>query len=226
MTAPRSPIVDISGPDRFQSVFDVSRETLERLQIYETLLRQWQNTINLVAPSTMDGIWQRHFADSAQILAHAPKSAETWLDVGSGGGFPGLVVAMLLADPGQASPPKAVRLIESDARKAAFLREVARQTQLSVDILCGRIEKIAIQDKFDSDVITARALAPLDRLLPLISPFFSVKSKALLLKGRNVAAEIKAAEKNWRFDCVLVPSLTDRDARLVVISDLQAKSEG
>ena len=179
-----------------------------------------------VAPSTLDDLWQRHFADSAQIVAHVPETADTFLDLGSGGGFPGLVLAMLVADSRRSRPPKAFRLIESDARKAAFLREVARQTDLPVDILCGRIEKIAIQDRFDSDVITARALAPLDRLLHLVSPFFSVKSKAFLLKGRTFAAEIEAAEKNWRMVCDLVPSLTDRDARLIVISNLQAKSEG
>ncbi len=226
MTATSPPIVDISGPEAFQAAFNVSRETMERLEIYANLLRDWQKTINLVAPSTLDHLWQRHFADSAQVLVHTPETAVTWLDLGSGGGFPGLVLAILVTDMGRATQPKAFRLIESDARKAAFLREVARQTKLPVDILCGRIEKIAIQDRFDSDVITARALAPLDRLLPLISPFFSVKSKAFLLKGRNAAAEIKAAEKNWRFVCDLVPSLTDRDARLIVISDLQAKSEG
>ncbi len=226
MTANTSPLGDISGPDSFQAAFNVSRETMARLKIYAGLVRDWQKTINLVAPSTLDHLWQRHFADSAQILAQIPETAETYLDLGSGGGFPGLVLAILLADPDHSSSPKAFRLIESDARKAAFLREVVRQTDVPVDILCGRIEKIAIQDRFDSDVITARALAPLDRLLPLISPFFSVKSKALLLKGRNAAAEIEAAEKNWRLVCDLVPSLTDRDARLIVISDLQAKSEG
>lgn len=226
MTTNSSPHHDISGPEAFQAAFNVSRETIERIEIFAGLLRDWQKTINLVAPSTLDHLWHRHFADSAQLATHVPETAETFLDLGSGAGFPGLVLAMLVTDAARPHPLTAFRLVESDARKAAFLREVARQTDLPVDILCGRIEKFAIQDRFDSDVITARALAPLDRLLPLISPFFSVKSKALLLKGRNAASEIEAAEENWRMVCELVPSLTDRDARLIVISDLQAKSEG
>lgn len=219
-------ILDITGPDSFHAAFNVSRETLERLETYAALLVKWQRTINLVAPGTLDAVWQRHFADSAQILALMPPNAQSWLDLGSGGGFPGLVLAILLNDPGREKPPKHIRLIESDVRKAAFLREVARQVGISVDILCERIEKIAIHDKFDSDVITARALAPLDRLLPLVSPFFSVKSKAFLLKGQNVQSEVQAAEKNWQLTYDLVPSRTDRDARIVVISNLQAKSEG
>ena len=225
MTQPEKHL-EISSPEAFQAAFNVSRETLARLETYAGLVRQWQKTINLVAPSTLDHIWQRHFADSAQLLALAPPDARSWLDLGSGGGFPGLVIAILLADPDQGRPSSRVRLIESDARKAAFLREVARRVAVPVDILCGRIEKIAIQDRFDSDVITARALAPLDRLLSMISQFFSVKSKALLLKGRSAQSEIAVAEKNWHLTCDLVPSLTDRDARVIVISDLQAKSEG
>lgn len=225
MTQPGS-LSNIKGAADFQAAFNVSRETLDRLETYAGLLRTWQKTINLVAPSTLDALWHRHFADSAQVLALAPAGARSWLDLGTGAGFPGLVLAILRADPQRQGPDGPTRLIECDARKAAFLRQVAREVELPVDILCERIEKIAIQDKFDSDVITARALAPLDRLLPLISPFFSVKSKALLLKGRNAQEELRAAEKKWQVTSNLVPSLTDRDARIVVISDLQAKSEG
>lgn len=214
-----------TGPDSFQDAFNVSRETIERLTIYAELLARWQKTINLVASKTLDQVWHRHFADSAQLLKLAPDRARSWLDLGSGGGLPGLVLAILLDGGEEKSKPDRFRLVESDARKAAFLREVARQLSLPVDILCERIEKVAIQDTFDSDVITARALAPLDRLLPLVSPFFSVKSKALLMKGRMVQDEIQSAEKNWQFEFELVPSLTDPDARIVVISDLQAKSE-
>ena len=225
MTDTRSSL-HITGPKSFRSAFNVSRETLARLELYAELMRKWQKTINLVAPSTLDDIWQRHFADSAQVLALALENTETWLDLGSGAGFPGLVLAILLHDERGMASPAFVRLIESDARKAAFLKEVARQTEVPVDILNGRIEKIAIQDRFDSDVITARALAPLDRLLPLISPFFSVKSKALLLKGRSAEAEIEDASQAWHLSYECVPSRTDRDASIIVISDLQAKSEG
>lgn len=226
MTRELQPPLAISGPEAFQAAFDVSRETIARLSTYAELIATWQRTINLVAPGTLGEIWQRHFADSAQVLGYAPPEAKSWLDLGSGAGFPGLVIAIMVSGPEWPTPPESIRLIESDRRKAAFLREVVRQLDLPVDILCERIEKIAIQSKFDSDVITARALAPLDRLLALVSPFFTVKSKALLLKGRNVRSELLAAEKNWRFTSDLVASRTDPEARIVIISDLQAKSEG
>ena len=146
----------ITGADEFQRVFSVSRETVERLRVYESVLKTWQKTINLVAPSTLGDVWHRHFADSAQILRFAPADARTWYDFGSGGGFPGLVAAILLAERGQAR----VTLVESDTRKAAFLGEVARKTGIAVEIRSERIEKVAIQAKSQSvDVISARALA-------------------------------------------------------------------
>ena len=116
-------IIHVRGPKDFSDAFAVSRETLARLETYEAKLKQWQKTINLVAPSTLDEVWQRHFADSAQLWALAPPAAKHWLDVGSGAGFPGLVLAILGAE------KKATRhtLVESDSRKAAFLREVARE---------------------------------------------------------------------------------------------------
>jgi 16S rRNA (guanine527-N7)-methyltransferase len=208
----------IKDAQDFAGAFSVSRETLERLGTYEALLRRWQQTINLVAPSTLPDIWGRHFADSAQLLALAPPGAKRWLDLGSGAGFPGLVVAILLAERGGQ-----VTLIESDSRKAAFLREVARQTGAPVDILCERIEKGATQAKVD--VITARALAPLPRLLDLSAPYFSSDTVGLFLKGREVPSEIEAARRRWQFSVKLHPSLTDPDARIVVVRALQANTE-
>jgi 16S rRNA (guanine527-N7)-methyltransferase len=214
----------------FARTFSVSRETLERLGSYEALLRQWQKTINLVAPSTLPDIWSRHFADSAQLLALAPPGAKRWLDLGSGAGFPGLVVAILLAEQDQ----RHVTLIESDTRKASFLREVARQTGVPVDILCRRIEKGATHDSVVSretdacgkwDVITARALAPLPRLLDLSAPCFSSDTVGFFLKGREAQAEIEAAQRHWQFSVKLHPSLTDADARIVEVRALQAKTE-
>ena len=133
------PPIPIGGQDDFAAAFNVSRETIARLETYEALLRQWQKAVNLVAPSTLDAIWHRHFADSAQLLPLAP-GARTWVDLGSGAGFPGLVVAILLADrvthphprplPAEgegAAAPTHVTLIESNARKCAFLREVVRK---------------------------------------------------------------------------------------------------
>ena len=129
----------IKNADDFARHFDVSRETIDKLLTYEALLRQWQKTINLVAESTLDAIWSRHFADSAQLLALAPPVANRWLDLGSGAGFPGLVLAVMLAGRDGAK----VTLVESDTRKAAFLGEVARRTGASVDIRPERIEKAA-----------------------------------------------------------------------------------
>jgi len=213
----------ISTPEAFAEAFGVSRETLDRLATYETLLKTWQRTINLVAPSTLEDVWHRHFADSAQLVPLAPADARIWVDVGSGAGFPGLVCAMLLAEKGQCR----VALVESDTRKAAFLSEVARKTGVAVEIVAARIEKIATQDKFGSiDVLSARALAPLDKLLELVAPMFSANTTALLLKGRDALLEIEEAQKAWSFDYALTPSLTESEARVAAIRNLQVKTEG
>jgi 16S rRNA (guanine527-N7)-methyltransferase len=249
----------IRGPEDFAAAFDASRETLDRLAAYEQLLRQWQKTINLVAPSTLDAIWHRHFADSAQLLPLAPY-AQTWVDLGSGAGFPGLVVAILLASPpppcgeglgvggiptadvlqspplcpfpagGEGTTASRITLIDSDARKCAFLREVVRQTgiaaRVTVDILSTRIEVAATQASLQgSDVVCARALAPLDRLLNLATPLSSSRTVGLFLKGRDAATELKVAEKMWDFNAELVTSRTDRNARIVVIRRLQPKAK-
>ena len=204
----------------FASRFPVSRETIDKLLAYEGLLRQWQKTINLVAPSTLDTIWSRHFADSAQLLALAPADAKRWLDLGSGAGFPGLVLAIMLAERGGAK----VTLIESDTRKAAFLGEVARRTGAPVDIRPDRIEKVATQSKLGAvDVITARALAPLPRLLELAAPAFAAQTIGLFLKGREAESEVDAARERWAFDGALQPSVTDASGRIVVIRALEAK---
>ena len=184
----------IAGPVEFAAAFGVSRETIGRLEVYASVLQRWQKTINLVAPSTVGDVWHRHFADSAQVLALAPAGPLRWLDLGSGGGFPGLVIGLMLAE----RPGSAVTLIESDARKCAFLREVVRQTGLGallrVDILTGRIELAANTSKVGVvDVISARALAPLDRLLGWCQPYFGAGTIGLLPKGRDVDAELAVA---------------------------------
>jgi 16S rRNA (guanine527-N7)-methyltransferase len=213
----------IATPEDFARAFGVSRETVERLKAYEALLKQWQKTINLVAPSTLPDIWHRHFADSAQLLALAPPAVERWLDLGSGAGFPGLVLAILLAERGSGR----MTLIESDTRKAAFLAEVARRVGVPVDIRGTRIEKTATQAKLGPvDVVTARALAPLPRLLDLSAPFFSGPTMGQFLKGREAEAEVDAARKLWDFEPELHQSLTDASGRIVVIRALNAKTEG
>ncbi len=251
----------IAGPADFAAAFNVSRETIQRLETYAALLRRWQKTVNLVGASTLDAIWHRHFADSAQIVRLAP-AAQSWLDLGSGAGFPGLVVAILLAgrDPpppggvpsplveeGQGGgygrtavagiPPTPdlspqgggearVTLIESDTRKVAFLREVARKTGIGVDILSTRIETAATQSKLTRpEVITARALAPLDRLFGLAANLSSPTTVGIYLKGREAAAEIETAANTWDFAFETIASLTDAAGRIVVIRNLQPKSK-
>ena len=221
MIAQPQPVCEISGPDAFAAAFSVSRETLERLKIYESLLQQWQKTINLVAPSTLNQVWHRHFADSAQLVKLAPPVPNTWVDLGSGAGFPGLVAAIMLAETARTK----FTLIESDSRKAAFLRETARATAVPVDILGCRIEAAATRASMrQSAVISARALSPLVRLLALAAPFTANESVCLFPKGREVSRELKAAENEWDFDCELVPSLTDAEARIAVIRNLRPKS--
>lgn len=183
--------------------------------MYEKLLQHWQKTINLVAPATLPQVWHRHFADSAQLVALAPPEPKTWVDLGSGAGFPGLVVAILLAESGKSQ----VTLVESDSRKAAFLREAARQVAVPVDILAVRIEAAATRFILRHvDVVSARALAPLVRLVGLAQPFLGPGTVCLFPKGREAARELQAAEKEWEFVSELVQSRTQPDARIVRLS--------
>lgn len=210
----------ISSPSDFAAAYAVSRETADRLALYADLLRQWQRTINLVAPSTLDAVWQRHMADSAQLLALAPATPEHWVDVGSGAGFPGLVIAILLAEHG--APP--VTLVESDTRKAAFLAEVARRTGVTVDIRASRIEKPATRINLPpARVVSARALAPLGKLLALTAPYLRPDGTALFLKGRDWAAELSEAEQDWHFTAEAIASRTDAEARVLRLTRITTR---
>jgi 16S rRNA (guanine527-N7)-methyltransferase len=212
----------IQDANEFREAFGVSRETTDRLDLYARLLETWQRTINLVASTTLPQLWHRHFADSAQLVGLAPPRARTWIDLGSGAGFPGLVAAILLAETNRCQ----VTLVESDTRKCAFLREVARQTGIAVDIINARIETLSTQARIaEVDVISARALAPLDRLLELSRPLFSSGTEALFQKGRGAATEIEAARRRWAFESSCVPSLTDRDGQIVLVRALRGKTE-
>lgn len=207
----------------FQDRYGVSRETLARFETYAALLNRWQKAVQLVAPSTIGDVWGRHFADSAQLVELAPAAAATWLDLGSGAGFPGLVVALLL----QERRPIRVTLIESDSRKAAFLREVARQTGAPVDIFSARIEFDTTQAKVGTvDVISARALAPLERLLGLAYPYWHADTVGLFPKGRDAEAELSSARARWSFDAELVPSASDGLGKIIVVRNLAARTEG
>lgn len=220
---PRSPLpTPISGPDDFGRAFNVSRETIDQLNVYVSLLTQWQKRINLVANATLAEVWHRHIADSAQIVALAPPSPRTWLDLGSGGGFPGLVVAIMLRAAGAR-----IILVESDRRKCAFLAEVARQTGITVEIQTARIEQTATQGMLGAvDVVSARALAPLVRLISLSLPFFGDDTIGIFPKGRGAESEIAEARATWAFDAETVPSLTDEAARIVLVRRPRAITEG
>ncbi|MEM7774812.1 MAG: 16S rRNA (guanine(527)-N(7))-methyltransferase RsmG [Pseudomonadota bacterium] len=221
MTAAENPAW-ISSAEDFRNRFTVSRETIDKLEIYHSHLLRWQPAVNLVAKRTINDIWHRHFADSAQLLALLPQGATRLVDLGSGGGFPGLVLAILLAD----RQPKTV-LIESDQRKAAFLRDVARVVEIDVVVLSTRIETDAsVGHVGKADVVTARALAPLDRLFELAHPYCSSSTVCVFPKGRDVARELETARRIWHFAVELVPSLTDDDARIAVVRTLQRTDEG
>lgn len=203
----------IRGPADFQHAFSVSHETVERLTAYEALLRQWQKAMNLVAPATLDEIWPRHFADCAQLVSLAP-SALKWLDLGSGAGFPGLVIAIMTAN----HQDRSVHLVESNKRKCAFLSEVARRTGIAVTIHEERIEDVVREGRVtDVDVVTARALAPLDRLLSMAEGFFSNGTVALFLKGREAGREIEEARGRAGFSFRAIPSRVHDEGRIVEV---------
>jgi 16S rRNA (guanine527-N7)-methyltransferase len=199
----------------FAKVFSVSHETLEKLKLYAQLLVKWQKAVNLVAPATIPKMWRRHFADSAQLLHLAP-NAKIWVDLGSGGGFPALVIAIMLAN----QEGCCVHLIESNARKCAFLSEVARQTGASARVHNARIADIAASGAIPAaDAVTARALAPLDALLELALPFFGNASAALFLKGREAGVEIADARKRWVFDLKIHKSVSDAEGQILEIGN-------
>jgi 16S rRNA (guanine527-N7)-methyltransferase len=193
----------------------VSRETFGRLSLHASLLAKWQHTINLVSPSTLSAIWSRHILDSAQLMDHIPSGAGTWLDLGSGGGFPGLVCAAIALEK---NPEIHFTLVEADLRKAAFLREAARQMNLSLGVMSRRIEDIP-PSRYD--VISARALAPLTGLCRYAKPYISEDGVCLFQKGARYLDEIAAAEKDWHMVCHINPSLTDAEAVLITIEKFQ-----
>lgn len=215
-----SPPGKIDNARAFQSAFGVSHETLDKFETYAALLRRWQKTINLVAPSTVNDVWHRHFADSAQLFRCAPPDRGHWLDVGSGAGFPGLVLAIMASERGGTRHT----FIESDTRKCAFLREVARATGTAVEIVTARIELPETAAKVrEVNCVTARALAPLPRLAPWVAPYFNGETTGLFLKGRDVASELDEARQSWDFEYQLIASLTDDEGRIVKMSGLRAK---
>ncbi|MBV6636078.1 MAG: 16S rRNA (guanine(527)-N(7))-methyltransferase RsmG [Mameliella sp.] len=194
--------------------FDVSRETLERLNHYLALLNKWNPRINLVARATLAEAVDRHFADSAQLVAVLPRPLGHWVDIGSGGGFPGLVVATLLAE---RAPDVSVSLIESDTRKATFLRSVIREIGLSAKVHAQRIEACAPQE---ATVLSARALAPLPKLMEFAARHLVPGGTALFMKGESWGKELEDARSQWQFSCTPHTSRTNPNAVVLEIGDL------
>jgi 16S rRNA (guanine527-N7)-methyltransferase len=204
--------------NRALALTPVSRETVGRLDLFVECLLRWQKTTNLIGPSTASKLWTRHIADSLQLLTLAPE-AKVWIDLGSGAGFPGLVIACALA--GRAGA--AVHLIESNAKKAAFLREAARVTDAPALVHHMRIEAFAGVPRGAPDVITARALAPLNVLLGYVKPLMKSGAQALLLKGPDVEAELTEAAKYWSIQATLVSSRTAATSNIVNIRGLESR---
>jgi 16S rRNA (guanine527-N7)-methyltransferase len=205
-----------NSADALDGILPVSRETKDRLEIYVALLQKWQKSQNLVAPGTLNAVWTRHVADSAQAVAVMP-DARVWVDLGSGAGFPGLVTAILLT--GQAGAK--VHLVESNTGKAAFLRTVARETGSPAEIHAERVE--AFTAGFDErvDAVSARALAPLSELLRLAEPLLANGAPAVFHKGQDFVSELEKATQSWAFRMVEESSHIEAGSRLVIIDQVR-----
>ncbi|HZH11393.1 MAG TPA: 16S rRNA (guanine(527)-N(7))-methyltransferase RsmG [Microvirga sp.] len=200
------------------SPLNVSRETQEKLELLERELRRWQAIKNLVGPATLEHIWDRHIVDSLQLLDLAP-NARTWVDLGSGAGFPGLVLAIA----GQARGLQ-MHLVESNSRKCSFLRHVARLTGASVTVHATRLETVIPGFVGKADVVSARALASLTQLLEWTEPMLKAGTIGLFPKGRDAESELTEARKRWTFEADILPSCTDSEARILRITSIESLS--
>jgi len=198
----------------------VSRETTALLDRFVEFLLPWTQKINLIARSTIRAIWTRHIADSLQLLALAP-NAKCWVDLGSGAGFPGLVIACALAGRAGVS----VHLVESTGKKANFLREAVNQLDLPAEIHAVRIEDFVKNFKAKPDIVTARALAPLDELFELAEPLLKTGAQGLFHKGQDVEAELTKSSKYWNIDAELIPSKTSPEGRIVAVRRLRRQPQ-
>jgi 16S rRNA (guanine527-N7)-methyltransferase len=201
-------ISDVAGP--------VSRETLERLQAFEHMLQKWNRSINLVAGSTAADAWDRHILDSAQLFRLAP-ATNRWVDLGSGGGFPGLILGFLLAD----RQGSVVHLIESNRKKASFLQAVTGQFNLPARVHARRIED-SYPLVIEPQIVTARALAPLPLLLDLAAPWLTDGAIALFHKGRDYRSEVEESTQRWSFDLIEHASVIDLQGAILEIRNLRS----
>jgi 16S rRNA (guanine527-N7)-methyltransferase len=200
------------SPQELQEITSVSRETLSRLETYARLLRKWTAAINLVAADSLDDLWRRHMLDSIQLAPLLPAGAKRIADLGSGAGFPGLVLAILGCSE--------IHLVESDRRKAQFLREVSRETTAGAQVHASRIEDLS---PLSAEVVVARGLAPLDRLLDYVDRHLAPGGQALLPKGRGWEQELEAARARWRFAVQAHPSRTHAEGRILAIAALERR---
>lgn len=200
--------------DRLRSLYPVSLSAFERLELYVARLGEWQRKTNLIAPSTLDDIWNRHVADSLQCIALKP-DARSWLDLGSGGGFPGLVITAMMAD----YPDAKVTMVESNNKKTAFLRQVNRQMGGNANVITARIEDAEFED-FIPEIVTARALTALPNLLSLSSRWIEAGAVGLFHKGREYASELAECDGLWSYDLVHHSSRISADSAILEISNL------
>jgi 16S rRNA (guanine527-N7)-methyltransferase len=202
------PVRDAAG---FAASTGATAAQLRDLEAYQALLADWNQRMSLVSEASLAEFWPRHALDSAQLLAIAP-DARVWVDIGAGAGLPGLVLAILL----KGAPGARVHLVESQAKKCRFLTEVAQALDLPADVHNARAESLALK----ADVVTARAVAPLTRLLGFAQPYMAKGAVGLFLKGQGADAEIAEARKSWRFTCNITPSQSDESGRILRIEGL------
>jgi 16S rRNA (guanine527-N7)-methyltransferase len=205
-TDPASPY----GPLDFARDSEVTRETLSLVNTYVELLKDWNERLNLVADSTLADVWRRHMWDSAQLAPLIPPAAKTLVDLGSGAGFPGLVLAILF-------PNLTVHLVESIQKKCRFLEAVIAATGVKARVHNARAEEVK---GLKTDIVTARAVAPLERLFPLAHPFFGPRTTGLFLKGRALNDELTAATKSWHLDATPIPSRSDPSGFVLRVTGL------
>ena len=189
----------------------VSRETFEKLEAYVALLREESGRQNLIAASTLEQIWDRHIIDSVQLVRYEPHAGASWIDIGSGAGFPGIVIACIVSGP--------VTLVESRRLRAEFLHKVSESLALGGNVLCSKAERV--EGKFDA--ITARAVAPLTQLLKISAHLSTRKSVWALPKGRSAEAELVEAQRTWQGDFRVEPSVTDAASFIVVGTEVRAR---
>jgi 16S rRNA (guanine527-N7)-methyltransferase len=205
--------------EEVQAEMGISDAVMDRLRAHVTVLGQWRQKMNLVSAKSFDDVWRRHVLDSAQLAALIPPGAENVVDMGSGAGFPGLVLAAVV--------PARVTLIESNGRKCVFLRRAALEMGVGAEIVRGRIEDVAGPKAFPADIITARALAPLERLLALAGPLLRGGGRgpgfSLFAKGKTWQEELTLARKHWKLSVTPIPSLSDSAGMILKVENFERR---